>query len=229
MSCAQLGLVPDGRRAHLIPFKDSCTLVIGYQGLLELVLRSGEISNVTVQAVCENDEFIWSTGDVTHSIDFRKPRGEAYAYYALATRKDGTRQAEVMTRSEVDRIRSMSQGRDSAAWSKHYDEMAKKTVFRRLAKWLPISSERFNQALDVDVEPDTPETPKFTVVESDPEPEADPGAIPQTTGLQAELTEHGITVETALKFLKVTTLAEAENAPEDKRRALIALNTTKKG
>jgi len=172
MQCAQLGLVPDGRRAHLIPFGNTVNVVIGYQGLLELARNTGQISTVTVEAVKDSDEFSWDTGQIKHKIDFRNPRGEAYAYYAIVTFKDGSQQASVMTTDEVIAIRDRSQsyqasqkyGKDSP-WSSSFDEMAKKTVFRRLAKWLTLSSERFDQAIEVDnqdyVEPKVTVAPTF--------------------------------------------------------------------
>ncbi len=147
MTCAQLGIEPDGRRAHLIPFENrkrgtvDCTLIIDYKGLVELVKRSGDVRTVYAETVCANDTFAWENGDVRHSIDFSKPRGEAYAYYARVQNKDGSTQAVVMTKDEVEKIRLSSRGKDSDPWTKHFDEMGKKTAFRRLCKWLVLSPE----------------------------------------------------------------------------------------
>jgi recombination protein RecT len=157
MQCAQLGLPPDGRRVHLIPFGQTVNVVIGYQGLLELARNTGLVSTITVEAVKDNDVFEWDTGEIKHKIDFRNPRGEAYAYYAICTFKDGSKQAAVMTADEIVSIRDRSQsylasqkyGKDSP-WTTSFDEMAKKTVFRRLAKWLTLSSERFDAAVEID-------------------------------------------------------------------------------
>ena len=41
MELSAIGLEPDGRRAHLIPFKDQCTLIIDYKGIAELIRRNG--------------------------------------------------------------------------------------------------------------------------------------------------------------------------------------------
>lgn len=141
ITCSSLGIEPDGRRAHLIPYGSDCQLVIDYKGLLELVKRSGDVGLVRAEKVCENDDFVWENGLVRHKIDFRKPRGKAYAYYACATMRDGTIQTEVMTKDEVDAIRSRSRAAKAGPWVTDYDEMAKKTVFRRLTKWLVLSPE----------------------------------------------------------------------------------------
>lgn len=141
MTAAQLGIEPDGRRAHLIPYGTECTLVIDYKGLVELVKRSGDVSVPYAEKVCENDFFQWENGDIVHRIDFTKPRGNAYAYYARVRHKDGAYQAVVMTKDEVEAIRARSRGRNSEPWTEHFDEMGKKTAFRRLSKWLVLSPE----------------------------------------------------------------------------------------
>lgn len=152
LQCAALGIEPDNRRAYLIPFKDTCTLVIGYQGLLELARRSGEISRIHADAVCENDEFEVSLGEIkAHKIDFRKPRGAAYAFYALAVFKDGSQQSAVMTLDEINAIRDRSNAVQSAKrfgkltpWDTDFVEMGKKTILRRLCKLLPLSTEVYD-------------------------------------------------------------------------------------
>lgn len=148
MDLSALGLEPDGRRAHLIPFENrkagtvECTLIIDYKGLVELVRRSGDVSSIHADVVCEHDEFEVDRGRVVrHVVNYRKPRGDVFAAYALVTLKDGTEQAEVMTREEVEKIRMRSKSANSGSWVTDWNEMAKKTVFRRLSKWLTLSPE----------------------------------------------------------------------------------------
>ncbi len=142
MKCAELGIEPDGRRAYLIPYKNEIQLIIDYKGLAELAMRSGYISNIHADKVCENDIFEYDIGEIkTHKIDFKKERGDAYAYYAIVTFKDGTKKCEVMSKKEIDAIRRRSKSANNGPWVTDYDEMAKKTVFRRLSKWIPQSPE----------------------------------------------------------------------------------------
>jgi hypothetical protein len=91
---------------------------------------------------------------VNHAIDFKRDRGPAYAYYCKVRFKDGAERADCMARAEVDRIRLRSKTPDRGPWDTDYDEMAKKTVFRRMVKWLPISSE-IRDAIDSDVDLDS--------------------------------------------------------------------------
>jgi recombinational DNA repair protein RecT len=46
-----------------------------------------------------------------------------------------------MAKEEVDAIRKRSRSGASGPWVTDYNEMSKKTVFRRLSKWLPLSPE----------------------------------------------------------------------------------------
>jgi len=148
MTLSQWGLEPDGRHAHLIPFENrkrgvvECQLIIDYKGFVQLALRTGNIASIHCDSVCENDEFDYDCGEVLrHKIDFRKPRGEAYAFVCIIKMKDGSKKCEVMTRDEVDAIRKRSRSGQSGPWVTDFNEMAKKTVFRRASKWIELSSE----------------------------------------------------------------------------------------
>lgn len=155
MTLSALGLEADGRRAHLIPYGEKCTLIVDFKGKVELVMRSGEVSNIHADVVCENDEFDFNLGEIkVHRINFKKPRGEMFAVYCVVTMKDGTKKAEVMSKDDVDSIRKRSRSANSGPWVTDYAEMAKKTVFHRCSKWLPMSSElREKIEKDDDFEP----------------------------------------------------------------------------
>lgn len=159
---AQAGVEIDGRRAHLIPFnnhKKKCKeaqLIIDYKGIAELVMRSGVVSSIHADVVCEADEFEYDRGDVTkHKINLREERGKMYAVYCRILMRDGAAKCEVMSKRDVDRIRNRSRSSSDGPWVTDYDEMAKKTVFRRASKWVPLSPEIRTaiESEDVDDEP----------------------------------------------------------------------------
>ena len=191
MQCSQLGLEPDGRRAHLIPFENrksntvECTLIIDWKGLAELALRGGTIAKLHADLVCDKDEFAFDMGEVLHHrINFREPRGEPYAAYAMAVTKTGEKFVQVMTKAEIEAIRDKSQGwyafkqgwAKQSPWQDSAGEMWKKTAFRRLSKWLPLSPE-YRDAIEVDDEAGTssvtaPTATDAPVFELPPIPEA---------------------------------------------------------
>jgi recombination protein RecT len=151
LDCAQLGLEPDGRKAHLIPYGDTCTLIVDYKGLVALARRSGEISDIHADIVCKNDKFEYSfgtTGTLEHKPNL-EDRGEVIAAYSFAKLKDGSCSYEVMSVQEINAIRNRSKAGKSGPWVTDWNEMAKKTVFRRHSKWLPVSTD-FQEAVDKD-------------------------------------------------------------------------------
>lgn len=141
LDLSAMGLEPDGRRAHLIPYGQECTLVIDYKGLVELIRRSGDVVSIRAETVCERDEFSWVNGEVSHRVNWRENRGAVQAVYAEAVMKSGERQTAVMTIAEVNAIRERSKAGKSGPWVTDFAEMAKKTAVRRLSKMLPLSSE----------------------------------------------------------------------------------------
>jgi hypothetical protein len=68
-------------------------------------------------------------------------RGKRVAVYSFVKLRDGNEDFIVMPISEVEKVRSRSKAKDSGPWKSDYGEMAKKTVFRRHSKWLPLSPE----------------------------------------------------------------------------------------
>lgn len=154
MTSAQLGLEPVGPlgQAYLVPYWNGQTRVneaqlqIGYRGLIELARRSGAISSLEAHVVYERDAFELVYGlasDIVHKPCLDGDPGQLRAVYAVARFKDGSVQFEVMTRAQVETIKARSQnGKNSKGpWATDYDEMARKTVVKRLCKYLPLSVE----------------------------------------------------------------------------------------
>jgi recombination protein RecT len=162
LDLSAMGLEPDGRRAHLIPYGKECTVVVDYKGKVELALRCGNIASIHADKVCENDQFVVNRGTIEkHVVDYKSDRGDSYAFYCLIRFKDGGEKSEVMTSKEVAQIRERSQGykyarqnNKSHPWITDFDEMAKKTVFHRASKWIELSPEireHFEKDYDLDV------------------------------------------------------------------------------
>lgn len=144
MTCAELGIETDGRRAHLIPYGDKCTLIIDYKGLVELAMRSGTISYIHADVICEGDMFEYNMGRILkHSFDIAKPRDfqKLQGAFCIIKFTDGNEKHEVMQRHELDAIRSRSKASKAGPWVSDYSEMCKKTVFRRASKWITLSPE----------------------------------------------------------------------------------------
>lgn len=156
LDCAQLGIEPDGRRAHLIPYGDKCTLIIDYKGLAELVRRSGEVATLHAGIVYPADEFDYAFGTgqfLKHKPSFsRNEANKPICVYSYVKLKDGQEDFDVMSIDDVDKVRKRSRAANNGPWVTDFDEMAKKTVFRRHSKWLPLSPE-LRDKIEKDDEP----------------------------------------------------------------------------
>jgi recombination protein RecT len=146
MRAAELGLDCSGAlgESYLVPYKGECQLQIGYRGLVTLAHRSGRVRSVEARVVYEGEEFAVDYGTepkIVHRPDLdAKPNGPLRLVYAVAKLAGGGTQFEVMNKAAVDAVRERSQGRNLDPWKLHYPEMARKTVTRKLCKYLPMSA-----------------------------------------------------------------------------------------
>jgi recombination protein RecT len=152
VKAAQDGLLPDGREGALITFYDRRRGRLLAQwmpmvaGILKKVRNSGELASITANVVYEGEHFRVVLGDeerIEHERDLDAVgRRDPVAVYAIATLRNGERVREVMTWSQVDDVRAISRAPEKGPWSSWTEEMARKTVIRRLAKRLPMSSDK---------------------------------------------------------------------------------------
>lgn len=153
MSAAQLGLEPNTPlgQAYLIPYRnkgvDEVQFQIGYKGLVDLAYRSGEVEVVQAQTVYENDKFECEYGlepKLVH-VPADGDRGEAVKVYAMFKTKSGGYGFEVMSMEDC-RKHAMAYSQSykngySSPWSTNFEEMAKKTVLKRVLKYAPLKSD----------------------------------------------------------------------------------------
>lgn len=148
LNAAQLGLEPNTPlgQAYLIPYGKETQFQIGYKGMLDLAHRSGEFKNIYAKEVYEGDDFSYSYGlepTLNHvpTMDI-EGRGEVIYYYAVYTLVNGGFGFEVMTKAEVEKHgKKFSKAYKSGPWQTDFDEMAKKTVVKKVLKYAPIKTE----------------------------------------------------------------------------------------
>ena len=156
---AQAGLAPEPWKGHgyLVPrstkikeagkpdrWEMRCTALIGYRGYLNLAYGSSEVTKAIAHPVYEGDIFDFDQveGTVTHKPWIRpekdRPtRGKILGAYALVKLKNGEPLAEWMPLEDIEATRARSKASDDGPWKTDYSEMARKTPFRRLFKWIP--------------------------------------------------------------------------------------------
>lgn len=144
MKCAADGLVPDGREAALVLFSGKVQYMPMVAGLLKRARNTGEIVSLSAHVVHERDEFTYELGDeerIVHKPRFGEDRGKMIAAYAIARLKDGGIVREVMAAADIEKVRNVSRAKNSGPWTQWTSEMWRKTVIRRISKYLPMDAD----------------------------------------------------------------------------------------
>lgn len=168
MSLAQLGLEPNTPLGHayLIPRDNrksgttECTMLIGYQGMIELSRRSGMIDDIYAEVARDVDKFVWQLGTDPRIVHEPASQGRSKATvthaYAVAFVRGASRPAfKVLDVDDIAARRARSQGASSnySPWATDYAAMAQKSAVRALWKFLPKSAEMARaEAIDDAVE-----------------------------------------------------------------------------
>jgi recombination protein RecT len=152
MSAAQLGVEPNSAlgQAYILPYKNKgvyeAQFQLGYKGLIDLAYRSGEVELVQAHVVYENDEFEWEYGldPKLHHKPARVDRGAPIIVYAMFKTKSGGYGFEVMSIEDV-KVHAAKYSKafhsDYSPWKTSFEEMAKKTVLKRVLKYAPLRSD----------------------------------------------------------------------------------------
>lgn len=239
--CAQMGLEPNTvlGHAYLVPFNtkrkdaqgverwvNSVQVIIGYKGLIDLARRSGQIVSIAAHEVCEHDQFtlVYGLDEKLEHIPSLGERGEVIGFYAVTKLKDGGHSFEFMSRLQVEQIAAGTQSKGRyGPWKDHFTEMGRKTVIRRLAKYLPLSIEFQTAAAldgmaeagkDQNIESNTIDG-EFTIVPDDAHyDQAGQGGIDQDTGeIQGRMQPDAVNPDPVAEGLNPSKKAQPKGAP----------------
>ncbi len=154
MTAAQLGLEPGiNGQCYLIPYKDTCTLVPGWRGLVDLVARSGR-ATVFTGVIFKDQEYTFTDGAkrdlvIHNETDLEDPNDITHAYAI------GWVQGSEMPIIELWRMSKIEKHfkKWNKVGSRHYahanwEMYARKIPLLQVIKYLPMSIELAN-AVDV--------------------------------------------------------------------------------
>jgi len=143
---ARYGMVIGGvmGQAYLIPFKNTCTLMVGFRGYEALAYRSGQVKGIQSGVVYEGDEYVVQIGlqpPIVHRPSMTASHDDKHivAAYAIALLGGGEALAEHMNRQDLDHIRSKSRQAQQGAYVTDLAEMLRKAPIRRLCKHVNLS------------------------------------------------------------------------------------------
>jgi recombination protein RecT len=164
MNASALGLEPNTPLglAYLVPYERrardpqtgewytaavECQFIPGYRGMITLAIQSGAVQSISARLVYDGDDFVveYGTAERVHhrpNLDGSMTDEEIVAVYAVAKLASGEVVFDVLSRAQVDRIRTRSKASKAGPWVTDYAEMARKTAVRRLAKYIPMSPDK---------------------------------------------------------------------------------------
>lgn len=145
LCAAQAGLEPNTSlgQAYIIPYGDKAQFQISYKGLIELAHRSGQLKDISAHIVYENDTFEYELGlepKLKH-IPAMHDRGAAKCVYAVYHLISGGYGFEVMSVEDINIHRRKYSKAKNSPWDTAWEEMAKKTVVKKVLKYAPMASD----------------------------------------------------------------------------------------
>lgn len=157
LQAAEDGLPPDGKRGAMVVYHTKVNrpnepekkiLKVQWlpmiRGVIEKLHNTGKVKSCLAHPVYKNDTYrAWIDDDGEHIQyeEHKGDRGPLISYFAAVFLHDGSRYIETMTPDDVDKVKRASKTAQRGPWVDWPEEMGKKTIFKRLAKRLPMSIE----------------------------------------------------------------------------------------
>jgi recombination protein RecT len=139
--------------SYIVPYANKAQFQIGYKGLIQLALRSGQYRTINVSTVYEGQLVSHDilTGEVV--LQSERSGNNVVGYVAYIELVNGFRKAMYMTVDEVtEHAKRFSKmyGKADSLWVKNFDGMAQKTVLKRLLSKYGLLSVDMQRAIKVD-------------------------------------------------------------------------------
>jgi len=159
LHCAEMGLNPSQMVGEFffIPYKDSITPILGYKGLITLLMRSSKVKKIWSEVVYEDDDFEYELGlepKLLHTPNHLAVRNSKNIKCIYACAKiENEVIFKVMFKNEIQNIINMSKVPNDLFFNDKKDPeqwMAKKTVLKQLAKLMPKDDDRLKKAVSMD-------------------------------------------------------------------------------
>lgn len=144
---AYLGLDFMNKECYLIPYGNSVQFQTDYKGECKFIKTYAirPVLDIFAKVVREGDFFEEGVIDNKPVINFKpKPfsNKDIIGAFAIVLYKDGGMEYEAMSTEDIQSVRNnYSKASQSKAWKYSFDEMAKKTVLRRLCKHIETDFE----------------------------------------------------------------------------------------
>ena len=140
--------------AYIVPFKNKGKLTpqfqIGYKGYIQMAQRSGQYKALNAGIMYEGMEIKRDFLRGTFEIIGEPKSDKVIGYFAYFQLLNGYEKAIYMTKDEVTehaKRYSQAYGSDYSPWKKQFDEMAQKTVIKKLLSKYGVLTTEFQDAV----------------------------------------------------------------------------------
>lgn len=142
-----ISLNPAQKHAYLVPRDGKVCLDISYMGLMHLAMSTGSILWGQCKLVHSNDTYKNRGLDKApdHSYSPFGDRGNVIGAYCTVKTCHGDYLTDEMSHADIVIVQNSSKAKNGP-WKTHWNEMARKTVVKRAAKYWP-AIERLNSAI----------------------------------------------------------------------------------
>lgn len=148
-----LPINPNLGMAYLIPYGDQCQFQIGYKGIIQLALRSGQFKTISSCAIYEG-QLISENPLTGYVFDFEKKKSEKVigyaAYFSLINGFEKNDYWSVEKVKKHGKRFSKTYSSKGGVWEKDFDTMAKKTVLKLLLNTYAPKTVEMQKALIAD-------------------------------------------------------------------------------
>jgi recombination protein RecT len=221
-----LPIEPSVGFAYVVPFGQEATFILGYKGMIQLAIRTGQYESINAGPVYQGEEIrkVRLTGNI--DIVGEAVSDEAIGYFAYFKMRNGYEKHVYMTIEEIHehaKKYSKSYGNPKSAWTTNFGDMARKTVLRRLlSRWGAMSI----TWIDDDVtgtHPEDEDDPRFQTPEDITIPDFEDVEEPEIADDIVQWPQRPWPPETVKAYL---TKPQGNTMPENGRNVLAAqLNT----
>ena len=130
--------------AYIVPYGQNAQFQLGYKGLIQLAIRSGQVKNINSGVIYKSQFKSYDPIFETLEIDTEAtPSGEVHGYFASLELVNGFRKMIYWSYDKVHAHgKRFSKSFSSGPWKSDFDAMAQKTLLKDLiGKYAPLSTE----------------------------------------------------------------------------------------
>lgn len=184
--------------AYIVPYKRQAQFQLGYKGLIQLAIRSGQIKNINSGIIYKAQFKSYDPLFETLEVDFTQPEDEVAGYFATLELLNGFKKLIYWTKERAyNHGKRFSRSFGNSPWQTDFDAMAQKTLLKQIiSKYAPLSTElqeaitddnktEDEKAAPIDV---TPQEESLSDLIGEAPQEEVPIADPETGEIQEEQT-----------------------------------------